>query len=142
MIRQMTMAAIATVGLGNGVVSSSPINWAKLHYKVEHISHANWQRFLDLLAPPPPPPPLPNAPLYMVLYSVLNDRTRRHAVRSSGGGTPTCSARGFSETRVRACWRLSRSEHLYQHTSLYKCMILIFKRYSVNKHNLLTKLFL
>ena len=25
-----------------------------------------------------------------------------------------------------------------QYTSLYKCLILIFKRYGVNKHNLLT----
>ena len=88
--------------------------------------------------PPPPPPPPPNAPLYMVLYSVLNDRTRRHTVRWSGGRTPTCSAHGFSEARVRLCWRLSRSEHLHQYTSLYKCLILIFKRYGVNKHNLLT----
>ena len=71
----------------------------------------------------------------IALGTVLNDRTRKHTVRWSGGRALTCSARGFSEARVRPCWRLSRSKHL---TSLYKCLILIFKRYGVNKHNLLT----
>ena len=49
MIHQMTVTATATVGLGNSVVSSSLI---KLSTKLEHISYANWQCFLDLPYPP------------------------------------------------------------------------------------------
>ena len=73
-----------------------------------------WQCFLYLRHPPPPPPPPPPTPMHQ------------------------CSARDFSEARVRPCWRLSRSKHLHQYTSLYKCLILIIKRYGMNKHNLLT----
>ena len=93
-----------------------------------------WQCFLDL--PPPPPPPSPR-PIHHCIYgTVLNYRTRKHSVRRSGGSALTYSARGFSEARVRPCWRLSRSKHL--HVIIHKCLILIFKRYGVNKHNLLT----
>ena len=92
-----------------------------------------WQCFLDL---PTPPPPLLQCTI--VYGTVLNDRTRKHTVRWSGGRAFTCSARGFSEARVRPCRRLSRSKHLHQYMSFYKCLILIFKRYGVKKHNLLT----
>ena len=95
-----------------------------------------WQCFLDPPCSPPPPPQFP-----IVYGTVLNDRTRRYTVRWSCGRALTCSARGFSEARVRLCWRLSRSKHLHQYTSLYKCLILIFKRYGVNKHNLLTTIY-
>ena len=79
----------------------------------------------------PPPSPLPPPPQH--------GRTRKHTVLWSGGRTATYSARGFSEARVYPCWRLSRSEHLHQYTSLYKCgLILILKCYDVNKHSLLT----
>ena len=109
----------------------------KLYTKLEHISYANWQmamlpRSSDPPPPPPPPPPSFNALLYMVLYSMI-ELAHRSMERPL-----TCSARGFGEARVRPCWRLSRSKHLHQYTSLYKCLILIFKRYGVNKHNLLT----
>ena len=78
------------------------------------------------LVPPPPPP------LYMVLYSMIGLESTLF------DGAAAEQPHTVHVVRVRPCWRLSRSEHLHQYSSLYKCLILILKCYGVNKHNLLT----
>ena len=97
--------------------SSSQINWAKLY---TYISYANWPRFLDL--------PMHHC-IWYILYSMIGLESTPFGVRDrwSGGRKTTCrrcsAPRGFSEARVRPCWRLSRREHQNQYTSLYKCLI-------------------
>ena len=50
--------------------NSRPRQWRVPSTKLEHISYANWQRFLEV----------PYSPPSYMHGTVLNDRTRKHTV--------------------------------------------------------------